>query len=80
MDASLPVVNLGNRENPRYFPAEVCEVMPGQNSQSKLDPHQTQKMIRFAVRKPWENKNSIDHEGLGTIGLSEQAKIKVRLP
>lgn len=80
MDASLPVVNLGNRENPRYFPAEVCDVMPGQSSRSKLDPNQTLNMIKFAVRKPWENANSIAQDGLGTIGLSEQAEVKVRLP
>jgi hypothetical protein len=56
---NIPVVNVGNRENPVYLPAEVCIVMPGQNSQSKLDPAQTQRMIQFAVRKPWENANTI---------------------
>lgn len=46
--------------------------MPGQNSQSKLDPAQTQQMIRFAVRKPWENANSITQQGVRAVGLSPQ--------
>jgi len=74
---NLPVVNVGNRENPSYLPAEVCIVMPGQNSQSKLDPAQTQQMIRFAVRKPWENANSITQEGLPTVGLLPQANVNL---
>lgn len=36
--------------------------MPGQNSQSKLDPAQTQQMIRFAVRKPWENAQEYEED------------------
>ncbi|KAL9010648.1 MAG: hypothetical protein Q9173_004437 [Seirophora scorigena] len=75
--SDLPVVNVGNRENPSYLPAEVCVVMPGQNSQAKLDPAQTQQMIRFAVRKPWENANSIVQEGLPTVGLLPQTNVKL---
>ena len=74
---NLPVVNVGNKENPSYLPAEVCIVMPGQNSQSKLDPAQTQQMIRFAVRKPWENANSITQEGVRTTGLLPQANVNL---
>ncbi|KAL2015718.1 hypothetical protein VTK56DRAFT_4914 [Thermocarpiscus australiensis] len=66
----LPVVNVGTRENPTYLPPEVCVVMPGQSANSKLDPGQTQQMIRFAVRKPADNANSIVHEGLSIVGLS----------
>ncbi|KAL9591578.1 MAG: hypothetical protein Q9179_007584, partial [Wetmoreana sp. 5 TL-2023] len=51
--------------------------MPGQNSQSKLDPAQTQQMIRFAVRKPWENANSITQEGVRTVGLLPQANVNL---
>ena len=47
--------------------------MPGQNSQSKLDPAQTQQMIQFAVRKPFQNANSITQEGVQTVGLLPQA-------
>jgi eukaryotic translation initiation factor 2C len=69
------VVNVGTRENPVYLPAEVCEVMPGQNAKTKLDPTQTQQMIKFAVRRPWENATSIVDEGLQTAGLSVQTNI-----
>ena len=51
--------------------------MPGQNSQSKLEPAQTQQMIRFAVRKPWENANSITQEGVRTVGLLPQANVNL---
>ncbi|KAH6960011.1 PAZ domain-containing protein [Ilyonectria sp. MPI-CAGE-AT-0026] len=68
-DSHLPVVNVGNRENPTYLPAEVCYVMPGQPANTKLDPKQTQQMIRFAVRKPWENATFITKQGVETAGL-----------
>ena len=51
--------------------------MPGQNSQSKLDPVQTQQMINFAVRKPYENANSIVQQGLSTVGLLPQANVNL---
>lgn len=55
-----------------YLPPEVCIVVPGQTSKSKLNGPQTQQMIRYAVRKPWENANSILHEGVQTVGLDER--------
>ncbi|KAK4442952.1 ribonuclease H-like domain-containing protein [Podospora aff. communis PSN243] len=67
----LPVVNVGTRDKPTYLPPEICVVMPGQSASSKLDPNQTQQMIRFAVRKPGANANSIAQEGLGLVGLSD---------
>ncbi|KKK13654.1 hypothetical protein AOCH_005111 [Aspergillus ochraceoroseus] len=71
----LAVVNVGTRQNPSYLPPEVCVVVPGQSSNSKLDPAQTQGMIQFAVRKPWENAASIVNEGLQVSGLSSQTNI-----
>lgn len=68
-DPNLPVVNVGNRQNPRYLPAQVCHVMPGQPSRSKLSGQQTQKMIKFAVRKPVENANSIVNAGVQLLGF-----------
>jgi len=67
---NLPVVNVGTLENPTYLPPEVCVVMPGQSANSKLDPDQTKEMIRFAVRTPADNANSIVNQGLNIIGLS----------
>jgi len=74
----LPVVNVGTRENPTYLPPEVCVVMPGQSADAKLDPRQTQQMIRFAVRRPADNANSIVHEGLNIVGLSSANVLLVR--
>lgn len=62
-----------------YFPAEVCVVLPGQAFRSLLDPRQTQYMMGFAVRKPYENAASIRDEGLHTVGLvSPTNKVLVR--
>ncbi|KAK1749574.1 ribonuclease H-like domain-containing protein [Echria macrotheca] len=66
----LPVVNVGTRDRPTYLPAEVCLVMPGQRADAKLDASQTQQMIRFAVRKPGANADSIVREGLSIVGLT----------
>ncbi|KAL7755607.1 hypothetical protein ACKLNR_014134 [Fusarium oxysporum f. sp. zingiberi] len=73
-DTQLPLVNCGNRDNPMYLPAEVCVVLPGQPSTSKLDGTQAQQMIRHAVRKPWENAAAIVREGVQTVGLDENIK------
>ena len=54
--------------------------MPGQSADSKLDPGQTQQMIRFAVRKPADNANSIVHEGLSIVGLSNTNVLLVTSP
>ncbi|EXJ91778.1 hypothetical protein A1O3_00328 [Capronia epimyces CBS 606.96] len=55
----LPVVNVGTRERPSYLPAQVCHVIPGQASNAQLTPAQTQQIIRFAVRRPAQNAQSI---------------------
>jgi hypothetical protein len=67
---NLPVVNVGNRENPSYLPAEVCVVLPGQTIKRRLSPDQTQQMITFACRKPWENGTSIVDDGKAVLGLN----------
>ncbi|OBS15131.1 hypothetical protein FPOA_13979 [Fusarium poae] len=56
-DPQLPLVNCGNRDNPMYLPAEVCLVLPGQTSKSKLDSAQAQHMIRHATVGLDENAN-----------------------
>ncbi|KAG4427462.1 hypothetical protein IFR05_017056, partial [Cadophora sp. M221] len=68
-----PVVNVGNREHPMYLPAEVCVVLPGQPIGRRLSPLQTQEMITFACRKPWENANSIVGDGRAVLGLNPAA-------
>ena len=74
---AMPVVNVGNHENPSYLPTGVCTVMPGQNSGAKLSPTQTQEMIKIAVRKPWENANSIIRDGPKVVGLLPQENISM---
>ncbi|CAI4213970.1 unnamed protein product [Parascedosporium putredinis] len=70
LDPNVPIVNVGTRERPTYLPAEACNVLPGQNANTKLSPEQTQNMIRFAVRKPCDNAESITRDGLRTAGLT----------
>ena len=65
-----PVVNVGNKENPNYLPAEVCVVQPGQTIKRRLSPDQTAEMITFACRKPWENADSIISDGRQVLGLN----------
>lgn len=68
-------MNCSNRENLMYLPTEVCVILPGQPSKSKLDGTQTQQMIRHAVRKPWENAASIVREGIKTVSLNENSNV-----
>jgi len=73
LNPNSPVLNVGNRENPSYLPAEVCLVTPGQTIKRRLSPDQTQQMITFACRKPWENGNSIVSDGKTVLGLGRGA-------
>lgn len=68
-----PVINVGTDKNPSYLPAEVCVVLPGQSAMAKLSGDQTRNMIRFAVRGPWLNAQSIVNDGLLTGGLSTES-------
>jgi hypothetical protein len=68
-----PVVNVGNDKNPNYLPAEACVMMAGQTVKRRLSPEQTQSMITFACRKPWENANSIIGDGRAVLGLDPNA-------
>ncbi|RDW94415.1 QDE2 protein [Coleophoma crateriformis] len=63
-----PVVNVGNRENPSYLPAEVCKVLEGQTIKRRLSPEQTKNLINFAVRLPAANAKSITTDGKVTLG------------
>ena len=78
MSPRYPVLNVGNKENPSYLPVEVCVIMPGQSSQSKLDPGQTANMISVAVRPPHVNARSIAVDSSNTVGLSPQGNVQMR--
>src|SRR4051794_38527460 len=77
-DPTLPVVNVTTRDNPSYLPAEVCEVRPGQPAGTKLSPAQTQQMIRFAVRRPFHNAQSIVTSGGRLLGFEPTNPTLVR--
>ena len=77
-DPSIPVVNVGTRENPSYLPAQVCEVLPGQPATAKLSPQQTAQMIRFAVRKPTYNAKDIATTGGRLLGFDPTNPTLVR--
>ena len=44
--------------------------MAGQISKLKLNPEQTKAMIKFAVRNPNENAESILNQGFNTLGFN----------
>jgi eukaryotic translation initiation factor 2C len=70
LNEQYPVLNVGSSENPSYLPAEVCVVLPGQVIKRRLSPDQTQQLITFACRKPWENGSSIVGDGKAALGLN----------
>lgn len=70
LNENNPVVNVGTSENPSYLPAEVCVVLPGQVIKRRLSPSQTQEMIKFACRAPWQNGDSTIADGKPTLGFS----------
>ncbi|KZM25741.1 nucleic acid binding [Ascochyta rabiei] len=59
-----PVVNYGMNNDPKWIPAELCSVLPGQLAKRLLLGPQTSEMIRFAARRPHQNAESITEEGL----------------
>jgi eukaryotic translation initiation factor 2C len=69
----LPVINVGNAQNPSYLPAEVCVVVPGQQVNAMLKGPQTEGMRSQAVRQPAWNAKSIVGAGARTLGLNDQA-------
>jgi eukaryotic translation initiation factor 2C len=69
MVEQFPVINVGNRQFPRYLPVEACQVLPGQISGAKLSGDQTRWMIGFACRKPSENADSIVGAGRKVLSL-----------
>ncbi len=65
----MPVLNAGTSKAPVYLPPDVCIVMPGQPSTRSLTGYQTASMIKYAVRRPAENAESIVNQSLLTLGL-----------
>jgi hypothetical protein len=64
-----PVVNYGTDKDPKWIPAELCTVLPGQLARRVLEPDQTRQMIGFAARRPNHNAQSIIQDGLQVTGI-----------
>ncbi|CAO2655718.1 Nn.00g045210.m01.CDS01 [Neocucurbitaria sp. VM-36] len=62
--AQAPLVNYGTTRDPKWIPAELCKVLPGQVARRLLLGPQTSEMIRFAARRPHQNAESIMGDGL----------------
>lgn len=71
--AQAPCVNYGTKEDPKWIPAELCTVLPGQLAKRMLAPQQTSEMIRFAARRPHENAESITGPGLQVAKINPMA-------
>ncbi|KAF2812260.1 Piwi-domain-containing protein [Mytilinidion resinicola] len=67
---AFPLVNTGTRTDPSWIPAELCEVLPGQQAKRLLLPNQTRSMIEFAARSPDKNAVSIIQSGLNVVGIN----------
>lgn len=77
-DPTLPVINVGTKDNPSYLPVDVCDVRAGQPAGTKLSSSQTQQMIRFAVRRPLQNAQSIVTSGGRLLGFEPTNPTLVR--
>jgi eukaryotic translation initiation factor 2C len=71
--AQAPCVNYGTKEDPKWIPAELCTVLPGQLAKRLLLGPQTSEMIRFAARRPHENAESITGPGLQVTKINPMA-------
>ncbi|KAI5309807.1 hypothetical protein KEM55_002361, partial [Ascosphaera atra] len=72
VDPDLPVLNVGTKEKPSYLPAEVCKIAKGQAWKRLLTAAQTDGMLKFAGRPPFENARAIVEEGFKTVGMDPE--------
>lgn len=63
-----PVFRVGKLDNPKFFPAEFCAVIPGQSVRAKLNSEETTIMLRFACRTPQENALSLIDDSRDILG------------
>lgn len=63
-----PLFNFGRGDKNSYFPAEVVEIMPGQQAKVKLTGKETTAMLDFACRSPYSNAKSLVDESRGRLG------------
>ncbi|KXH44790.1 eukaryotic translation initiation factor 2C 3 [Colletotrichum nymphaeae SA-01] len=71
-DLTLPLVNLGTREKPTFFPAEQCTIIAGQAVRAKLSGQDTTEMLNFACRSPFSNAVSLTFDSCKALGLDSE--------
>ncbi|KXH25802.1 piwi domain-containing protein [Colletotrichum simmondsii] len=71
-DLALPLVNLGTREKPTFFPAEQCTIIAGQAIRAKLNGQETTEMLNFACRSPFSNAVSLTFDSCTALGLDSE--------
>ncbi|KAH8777302.1 eukaryotic translation initiation factor-like protein 2C 2 [Hyaloscypha finlandica] len=62
-------------ERAGMFPMELCHLIPNQRYNFKLSPDQTSAMIKFAVTRPKQRIESINH-GVGMLKWNEDPYLK----
>ncbi|CAI6325792.1 unnamed protein product [Periconia digitata] len=68
-EPNAPLVNYGDRNKPKWIPAELCTVLGGQLARRLLQGEQTRAMVEFAARPPFENATSVEQDGLQVVKL-----------
>ncbi|OHE98025.1 piwi domain-containing protein [Colletotrichum orchidophilum] len=71
-DLTMPLVNLGTRDKPTFFPAEQCTIIAGQAVRSKLNGEETTAMLNFACRSPFRNAISLTVDSCQALGLDSE--------
>ena len=66
---------MGDKDRPTLVPPHVCNIIPGQMAKRKLDPIQTDDMIKGAVREPEETRHSINTDAFRVLGLKDNSTL-----
>ncbi|KAI9461396.1 Piwi-domain-containing protein [Russula earlei] len=71
----LPVIDVGSPGKPRFIPAELCDIEPGEPHLGKLGAKETSEMLRVASRRPAENSAVIMENGLKRLGYDPSTSV-----
>ena len=66
---------MGNEDHPTFLPPHVCQIISGQMAKRKLDPTQSSDMIKSAIRRPEETRNSINVDAFRILGLNNNSTL-----
>ncbi|XP_024310310.1 protein argonaute 18 isoform X1 [Brachypodium distachyon] len=55
----LPCLDVGTTQKPNYLPMEVCNIVPGQRYQKKLDENQVSNMMQITCQQPLQREGFI---------------------